>query len=59
MKYPQEKISDLQNTIKKTLCNNEIPTRKNFKPTKYPQEKISEQNITHNKKFLNYQIPLR
>ena len=57
MKYPQEKFSDLQNTLKKTVWNYELPTIKNFKPTKYPPEKIVDKQNTLKKKFHNHEIP--
>ena len=37
MKYPREKIWDPRNTHEKKIGTHEIPTRRNFGPTKYPQ----------------------
>ena len=48
-KYPQEKISDPQNTHEKKFRTHKIPTRKNFGLTKYPQEKISDPRNTQEK----------
>ena len=38
-KYTPEKIPDPQSTHEKKNWTHEIPTRKNFEPTKYPREK--------------------
>ena len=37
-KDSREKILDPRNNHEKKFCNHEIPTRKNFGPTKYPRE---------------------
>ena len=49
MKYSWENISDPRNTHEKKSWTNEIPTRKNFGPTKYPREKIWDPRNTHDK----------
>ena len=43
----------LLNTIK--FWNHEIPTRKNFRPTKYPREKILDPRNTHEKNFRTHE----
>ena len=44
----------------KIFWAHEIPTRKNFGPTKYPREKIwTDEGNTHEKKFRTRKIPTR
>ena len=45
--------------LRQTTENYEIPTRKNFEPTKYPREKIFDARNTHEKKFVTHKIPTR
>ena len=47
-RYPREKV-----------WTHEIPTRKNFRPTKYPWEKMWDPRNTHEKKFSTHKIPTR
>ena len=45
------KILNPQNALEQKFWTHEMPTRKNFGPTKYLREKISDPRNTHHKKF--------
>ena len=65
MLNPLEKISGPWDTHEKKFCTHEIPTRKNFGPTKYPREKTLDTRNTHKTRntpeniFWTHEIPTR
>ena len=48
-----------QNTHEKKFGTHEIPTRRNWGPTKYPREKIEDPQNTHWKKLMTHKLPMK
>ena len=55
----REKILNLRNTYKKKCWTHQIPTSKNFKPTKYHEKTFWNHDIPTRKKIWTYKIPTR